>query len=162
LFSEDADSVAGEIAHLPSFGAKIAFYAGVSLTLGVGIYVYVTEKGARLFSCLSTGFFFLSLAAIISFISLYFYELPTHHCPFCILHKEYHYIGYLMYLSLFAAGIAGCALGVINRFRNVVSLKKIVPLVVRRLCFASLIGYAAFAIISMYPIIFSDFKLEGY
>jgi hypothetical protein len=162
LFSEDADSVAGEIAHLPSFGTKIAFYAGVSLTLGVGIHVYVTGKGARLFSCFSTGLFFLSLTAVISFISLYFYELPTHHCPFCILHKEYHYIGYLMYLSLFGAGIAGGGLGVIDRFRDVVSLKKTVPLVVKRLCFTSIVGYAVFAIISMYPIIFSDFKLEGY
>jgi hypothetical protein len=128
----------------------------------VGIHVYVTGKGARLFSCFSTGLFFLSLTAVISFISLYFYELPTHHCPFCILHKEYHYIGYLMYLSLFGAGIAGGGLGVIDRFRDVVSLKKTVPLVVKRLCFTSIVGYAVLAIISMYPIIFCDFKLEGY
>jgi len=39
--------------------------------------------------------------AILSFISVYFYELPTHHCPFCILQKEYGYVGYPLYLTLF-------------------------------------------------------------
>jgi hypothetical protein len=99
---------------------------------------------------------------VISFISLYFYQLPTHHCPFCLLQKEYYYIGYPLYLSLFGAGIAGIGLGVVNRFRNISSLKNIIPLAVKRLCFASVVGYAVFAIISTYPIIFSDFKLEGY
>jgi hypothetical protein len=46
----------------------------------------------------------VSVAALISFISVYFYELPTHHCPFCILQGEYHYVGYLIY----AAVLGGC------------------------------------------------------
>jgi len=51
---------------------------------------------------------------------------------------------------------------VVDRFRDIVSLKPTVPLVVKRLCLTSVVGYAVFVIISLYPIIFSDFKLEGY
>lgn len=162
LFSDDMESIAGEIAHLPSLGTKIAFYSGLLFTLGAGIRAYITGKGVGLFSFLSIGFLFLSVAAIISFISLYFYELPTHHCPFCLLQKEYHYIGYPLYLSLFIATITGGGSGMIHRFKEVLSLKEIVPAIQKRLCLASMISYIVFAVIATYPIIFSDFKLEGY
>ncbi|MRJ02059.1 MAG: hypothetical protein GXO19_04220 [Epsilonproteobacteria bacterium] len=42
-----------------------------------------------------------SILAIILFFSPYIYELPTHHCPFCLLQKEYSYVGYLIYVTLF-------------------------------------------------------------
>jgi hypothetical protein len=29
------------------------------------------------------------------------YELPQHHCPFCLLQKDYYYIGYFMYTFLY-------------------------------------------------------------
>ena len=38
--------------------------------------------------------FVATIAGIISFISLYIYEHPHHHCPFCILKPEYGYQGY--------------------------------------------------------------------
>jgi len=50
---------------------------------------------------LSIVLFGVSLAAIVSFISLYIYELPSHHCPFDIFQKHYHFIGYPIYISLF-------------------------------------------------------------
>lgn len=162
LFSDDADTVAGEIAHLPVFETTVAFYVGMVLTLSTGAYVYVTGRGSGIFSCVSTGFLLLSLAAIISFISLYFYELPTHHCPFCLLQREYHYVGYPLYLSLFGASIAAGGMGLIARFKDVVSLAKIIPVVEKRLCFASMISYIVFAVISTYPVIFSSFTLDGY
>lgn len=62
--------------------------------------------------------FGVSLAAIISFISVYIYELPTHHCPFCIVMEEYGYIGYLLYLPLFGAAVTGMGIGVLLPFRG--------------------------------------------
>ncbi len=50
---------------------------------------------------LSPIFVYISYYAIVYFFSAYIYELPTHKCPFCMLQKEYFYIGYLIYLSLF-------------------------------------------------------------
>ncbi len=51
------------------------------------------------------------VAGLISVISLYVYEDPLHHCPFCLLKADYHYLGYAVYLPLFvAAGAAfSCA-----------------------------------------------------
>jgi hypothetical protein len=159
LFSEDAKSIAGEIAHLPFFETMIAFYFSLLLTLTAGIYFCMAGRGAKFFSFLSTGLFLISLAAVVSFISLYFYELPTHHCPFCLLQGEYHFIGYALYLSLFSAGIMGGGVGVIDRFKDIMSIKKIMPPIQKRFCFASMTAYAVFGLISTYQIIFSDLKL---
>ncbi len=162
LFNPDAQTVAGELAHLPSFTAKIVFYACLTLTLGAGLFFCIKHKGAVLFGILSMVLFFISLASIISFIALYYYALPTHHCPFCLIQKEYHYIGYALYLSLFLATIAGSSVGVLDRFKNIDSLKKITPVIQRRLCWASMAGYLSFGLIATYPIVFSNFILEGY
>jgi len=51
--------------------------------------------------------FVAALIGILSFVSLYVYEHPHHHCPFCILKPEYDYQGYLLYIPLFAAAAAG-------------------------------------------------------
>jgi hypothetical protein len=63
------------------------------------------KKRAHLFSTLCTVTFLVSVLSLISFISLYFYKLPTHHCLFCILQKEYGYIGYPLYPALLGATI---------------------------------------------------------
>ncbi len=44
-----------------------------------------------------------AIAGIISFVSLYVYEHPHHHCPFCLLKAEYGYQGYWLYIPLFVA-----------------------------------------------------------
>ncbi len=49
----------------------------------------------------TTLFLYLSYYAIVYFFGTYIYELPTHKCPFCMFQKEYHYIGYIVWGSLF-------------------------------------------------------------
>jgi len=39
--------------------------------------------------------------AVVYFFGTYIYELPTHKCPFCMMQKEYHYIGYFVWGTLF-------------------------------------------------------------
>ena len=46
-------------------------------------------------------FLYISYYAIIYFFGTYIYELPTHKCPFCMFQKEYYYIGYFVWGSLF-------------------------------------------------------------
>ena len=100
--------------------------------------------------------------SIISFISVYFYELPTHHCPFCLLQREYHYIGYPLYVTLLAGGIAGMGVGALERVRGPESLKLCLPSIQQRLCLVAMIGFMVFSAISTWPMVFSDFTLEGY
>ena len=162
LFSTDADTIAGGLASLPSIPAKILFYLSVVLVLRSGIHFWVTGRAVRVFAYFSTWLYIFSFVAIISFISLYFYELPTHHCPFDLLQRDYNYIGYPLYLSLFAAGITGAGAGIIDRFKGTASLNSAIPGLQKRLCLFSMIGYIIFTVIATYPMIFSDFILEGY
>ncbi len=162
LFSEDTQSAAGEIAGLPPYGTLVFFFLSVVLTVRAGVYFYFTGKAPFIFGYLSAWMFLFGLVAIISVISVYFYELPTHHCPFCILQKEYHFVGYPIYLTLFAGGIFGISIAVIDRFKHIDTLKTVIPNLQKKLCLLSLGNFIFFTLIVAYPMIFSDFKLFGY
>ncbi len=162
LFSTEGKGIGGEMAAMPSYGTKIVFYLSLFLVLRVGIHFLWTRKGARAFSSIALWFFLVSLVSMVSFISVYFYELPTHHCPFCVLQGEYHYVGYPLYLALLGATIAGLAVGMVEGFRGIASLGQTLPGLQRRLCLSSMVGYILFAGISSCPMILSEFKLEGY
>ncbi len=70
----------------------VAFYITYLFML-LAIYL-----GKKVFlSLLSILFLYLSYIAIVYFFSEYIYELPTHKCPYCILAKEYYFIGYFIY-----------------------------------------------------------------
>ena len=159
LFSEATKSIAGEIAGFPPSGTRIVFYLAVILTLRLGIHVFVKGRGATAFGLMAAATTVVSLIAVISFISVYYYQLPTHHCPFCLLQKDYHYIGYPLYISLFTAGITGMGTGVIERLKGPRSLSGVIPALQRRLCLFSMAGFLAFALIAAYPMIFKDFVL---
>ncbi len=46
-------------------------------------------------------FLYIAYYAVTYFFGTYIYELPTHKCPFCMFQKEYFYVGYLVWGSLF-------------------------------------------------------------
>jgi len=65
--------------------------------------------------------FLMCLFAIISlilFFSPYVYELPTHHCPFCLLQRDYFYVGYLLYTLLFIGTFYGISGGILDVLRH--------------------------------------------
>src|SRR5512143_4048155 len=119
LFSIGEKSVVSEIVALPSGLMKIMFYGSMALTFASGILFYRQGRGGYFFSLMSAVNFVVSILSILSFISLYFYELPTHHCPFCILQGEYGYVGYPLYLALFGGTIAGIGVGTLAPFRRI-------------------------------------------
>ena len=142
---------------------KIVFYSTIGLLIISGIFFYRTvDWSGYLFSFVSTAAFVVSIAALISFISLYFYELPTHHCPFCIMQKEYWYVGYVLYILLLTGTIAGMGVGVLMPFRGNKSLEKVIPSILHTLTIVSMICFAFFTLIATYQMIFSSFRLEGY
>jgi len=65
---------------------------------------------------LLTNALFLPIAilSLILFFGTYVYELPTHHCPFCLLQKEYYYVGYLLYITLFGGTFFGISAGLMS------------------------------------------------
>ncbi len=161
LFSVGEKSLVSEIVALPSVPMKIAFYGSTALALAAGVLFYRQGRGGYFFSLMSALTFVVAILSILSFISLYFYELPTHHCPFCILQGEYGYVGFPLYISLFGAGITGMGTGVLMPFRGVQSLAGIIPPFQKRLTLISLVFLIIFVGIVTYRMVFTDFVLAG-
>lgn len=161
LFSSANESVAAEISSLPAFPMMGVFYFVMLSTLITGYVFYRTGKCGRLFSAVSGIAFVVAIVSIISFISLYFYELPTHHCPFCILQKEYLYVGYPLYILLLVATVTGLGTGLLLPFRKVASLAETLPQLSRKLTLVSVLSYLLFTAIASWPIVFSSFTLKN-
>lgn len=158
LFSASSRSLGAGLAHLPLRLSQAVFFLGVALALRTGIGFYLTGRNARAYSWCSLALFAVALVSVISFISIYVYQLPTHHCPFCLLQGGYGYIGYPLYLLLLCAGITGAAVGLIDRFRAIPSIAGVVPRTQKRLCLSSMICYTIFTALSSYPVLFSEFS----
>jgi len=162
LFNERAPGVAAGVAHLPAVITAGNFYAGMLLTLAAGAYCGLTGRQGWLYGVLSVVVFPLSVAALISYFCLYVYELPTHHCPFCMLQGEYYFVGYFLYGFLLVGVITGASAGIIGLFRKKATLAAMIPSIQKNLCRVSVLGYGLFTIRVTYPVLFSDFKLTGY
>ena len=149
LFSVEATDLGGDLAGLPPGPALWAF-TGTLLAATAAAAVQVWRgRASALVGVLSAAAFVVAIAGIISFLSLYIYEHPHHHCPFCILKPEYGYRGYLLYLPLFAASAAGIGVGILGRVAHVPSLQTVAPDLARRLAWVALLGFGIFLLLSL-------------
>ncbi len=120
-------------------------FTAIAATVVAGAYFYSRDKGGTLFSLVSTLAFGTALAAMVSVFCLYIYELPTHHCPFCILQKEYGYIGYVLYAALLGGAVAGLSVGILMPFRARGSMAAVIPPLQRKLAVTAVFLYWVFA-----------------
>ena len=150
----------GDLLSLPHRQVQVVFFGIMAATLLAGGRFWRRRRGAALFSGLSVVSFVVAAAALISFICLYIYELPTHHCPFCILQREYGYIGYLLYGALMVGGIAGGGCGVLLPFQGRRSLQRVIPQLQRRLAVCAMLGYLLFAAVAVYQMTMTSFRLD--
>jgi hypothetical protein len=150
MFSADAPTLASEVGALAPGPAFIVFYGAIGAAVGLAAWHwrrrddlsgYATGLGAL-------AAFVACIAGILAFVSLYIYEHPNHHCPFCILKPDYEYRGYGLYIPLFAAAAAGMSAGVLRLFARRPSLAQVVPPLTARLAATAAIGYVAFALIA--------------
>ena len=155
LFSSERENVVAGLTGLPRLPMELTFYSIMAVTIAFGLFFLYRKSGGYLFGALCAVTFLVSCAAIISFISLYIYELPTHHCPFCILQREYGYIGYTLYVSLLGGTIAGLGVGFLTPFKKIESLKDLIPSFQLKLAGSALIFFGIYAAITTYCIIFS-------
>jgi hypothetical protein len=159
LFSTEEEGVAAGLAALPVAPMQAGFFGVMALTLASGAYFLLKGKAGKLFAVAGTLAFPVSIAALISFIALYFYELPTHHCPFCILQREYHYVGYLIYATLLGGGIASAGTWALMPFRSVPSLQEALLRIQRRLAGTALVLYFIFTAVVIGQMLFSGLIL---
>ena len=150
LFSEGVQSISSNLVSLPARIMGPALYLSMAASIGSGLGFYRTGKGGYLFSLLAAGAFVVAIPAVISFVSPYIYELPGHHCPFCILQREYGYVGYPLYAGLLGGVVAGLGVGALMPFRKRESLALLIPSVQKRLTLVSMLGYLVFLAIVTY------------
>jgi len=160
LFSSVSPGLSAEIAALPPRPMMITFYVIALATVIAGIRLIRSGRGAGLFALLSGTGLIINITALISFISLYIYQLPSHHCPFCILQKEYYFVGYPLYLALLAAAVCGIGGGILQPFSRIESLAETLPAFQKKLALTAVIATLLFALISTGFILFSSFRLD--
>ena len=161
LFSGEAKTIAGEASGMEAQPAIFLFYSGLTAATGVALWHW--RRGSRrsgyLLAAASAAAFVAAIIGVLSFISLYIYEHPHHHCPFCILKPEYDYQGYWLYLPLFTATAAGLGAGALQPFARVRSLASVIPGVSARLAGISALGYSLFIAIATYFVLASKLIL---
>ncbi|MEG3638016.1 hypothetical protein [Magnetococcus sp. PR-3] len=118
LFSVDAPTLAADLSGMDPRMLMMLLTLTLAATIAAGLLVIKRGKGYGLFGGLTLLSFLVSMASIIGFLSLYIYEHPHHHCPFCFLKADYHYLGYLLYIPLLTAttlGLGVSASSALNR-----------------------------------------------
>jgi hypothetical protein len=93
----------------------IPFNLTIPLLLAIFYILYLLtlllamQKNALLLFVISLVFLYIAYQSVVHFFGTYIYQLPTHKCPFCMLQKEYYYVGYLLWSTLFLGTFFGIA-----------------------------------------------------
>ncbi|HYG35008.1 MAG TPA: hypothetical protein VEC99_09500 [Clostridia bacterium] len=163
-FGSDGSGLGSAFTVFPIMPMKVIFYATMALTGAFGLVFYLSRnpRAGFIFASMGIGTLMVSVASLISFISVYVYELPTHHCPFCILQREYGYVGYFLYLSLLGGAVGSAGVGTLISARRMQSIQEDLPRILRRLTTATLLCYLLFTGIATARMLLTDFRLEGY
>ncbi len=109
IYSSSASSYISNIFSIDTSVLLFLFYGNFAL-----IVLFSLLKNKYLFSIANLFFIIISIISIIVFFGTYIYQLPTHHCPFCFLQKDYYYIGYLIYIFLFTGTFYGVIVAFIH------------------------------------------------
>ena len=161
MFSEEAETIASEASAMEALPAMYLFYGGMAVAIFNAVWHW--RRGGRLSGWLlaaaSAAGFAVAISGVLAFISLYIYEHPHHHCPFCVLKPEYDYRGYWLYVPLFAATATGLGAGALQAFARVPSLQAVIPRVSSRLAGVTAVGYILFTVLATYFVVASNLIL---
>jgi hypothetical protein len=164
LFSAEGEGVAADLAGMPIKQAMPLFFVTVGAYLLVLLsHLFYRQAFLRvLLFVVSILTFFISLGAVVSFISLYIYQMPNHHCPFDILQGHYNYIGYPLYAGLFCATLFGLLPGMTQPLRKYKSLSIEIEIVEKKWLAIALAGMLVFLTLGCWQMMFGSLKLFGY
>jgi hypothetical protein len=164
LFSAEGEGVISTLAGLPVEQGMPLFFAVVAV-YAVLLLASLRWRAILLRNLLVVSavlLFFTSLTALVSFLSLYIYQLPSHQCPFDMLQANYYYIGYPVYVGLFMATLFAMLPGLCQPLATTDSLqqelKRCEPFWLR----LALSGLILFVVTSCWQMVFGPLKLLGY
>jgi len=161
LFTAEGEGVAATVSGFDPAWSLAAMYLSGVCVLASGIAYRLRGRGGGLFSVLGAVTFLTAISAIVSVVSLYVYEHPQHHCPFCILKAGHEFIGFWLYLPLFAATALALGTGLVSRWRLMPSLTAVVEADGRRFVSIALALLAVFYGVVTYAVLDSNLTMEG-
>jgi hypothetical protein len=159
LFGRSGRGLGAELAALPPRLAGVALFATLALVISAGLVFLRSRRAGYLLAALSASALPVGIAGIVAYLSPYVYELPTHHCPFCLLQKEYGYVGYALYAALLGGAVGGIGVGALTPFRRIASLRASLPAVQRRLAWTAVALFGAFGAIAICSILRSHLRM---
>ena len=164
LFGATGHGVASELAALPTRPMIFLFYTA---SAGFGGLLLICRRfsgwGWRtLLALAAVGFGVIALASVVSFISVYYYRLPNHHCPFDLLQGHYHFIGYPLYFCLFGALLCGLVPQLLALMRPLPGYAGRLVAADRRWLDAGLYLLAGLLVLVSWPLLFGEFTLKAY
>lgn len=151
--------VGSDLAGLPGAAMGSAFFSVLAVGFVAGAAFLVRGRGAWVLAVSAVVALPVGIAAMVSYVSPYVYELPTHHCPFCLLQPEYGYIGYAWYGALLLAAVCGGGVGVLAPHVQIESLAAAVPRIQRRLAALAIGLLAGVALTTAWRIAASQLRM---
>jgi len=106
IFSTTAKSWISLFLSLPHNYIFTIFY-----TVAAGMLFSFVAQLRLLYAILSALFVPVAILSLIGYFGTYIYELPTHHCPFCLMQSDYNYVGYFLYTFLYISTFYGMLVG---------------------------------------------------
>ena len=159
LFSAEGAGVAAEVAALPAAPAMVAFYLAGALVVVLAARTWRSARGGVALGVAAALAFAVALAGVVSFVSVYVYESPHHHCPLCLLKGGYDYLGYPLYGVLFAGTACALAAAVSGPFARIPSLAQAAPPRASRCAGAAAVLLGVFYLLATWAVLRSNLVL---
>lgn len=130
----------------------LVYYGWLAFLFAVGVLAWRRQKISLyiVYGLAMAAFFVLALNTIITVLSSFIYAMPFHNCPFCMLKREYGYIGFLVYIPLFVAVFCGVTPMLMQPCQAKAGLAVTVAKLQRKLIVVSMAALAFYAILSSY------------
>jgi hypothetical protein len=164
LFSSEGSGLASSLVAFPIRPMMGVFYATAAVFLLVAFWALrgSDSLGKYVLALGSPVLLLVSLAAMVSFLSLYLYQLPTHHCPFDIFQQEYRYLGYPIYGSLFLGAFCGLLPGLFQPLKGISTLTTEIERRQGRWIGWSMTAVGVFLLLTGWSVVFGAFSLAEY
>lgn len=157
LFGQSDKALVSELTSL-STPMAIGLWGGLALITLIAGGIHL-RRGSRphFFSLASILWTAAGVVVLVSALSVYIYELPTHHCPFCMLKPEYQFVGYAFYGLLLVQGVASLALMVFALLPSKPSISEALPRMIRRLVWSALLAGLIFGLLGLFSVFTSTY-----
>lgn len=161
LFASSSNRTIASLTGFPAKPILFLFIAASALHLLLLIWsLYSRKRLLRIVLSLSSAtYLFVALITVISVISPSIYELPTHLCPFDMLQREYHFIGYPLYIFLFSSVFFGIVPGLFFPLNHYPDMVTILDRMARKWVGISLLHFFCFTVLATAIVFYSRLNL---